>query len=406
MSATTLDQIYYAIRGKVTQSANEMIAKGEHVIKLNIGNPPAFGFEVPQEIRDNVVRHLNDSASYSHGNGSIEARQAIIDEQKRLYNIDIDFNNVMLGNGVSELILNVTKACLSETDEILIPMPDYPLWTAASQLAGAKVRHYECKPHDNWLPDLDDIRSKITKRTKVLLIINPNNPTGSVYSAEILEGLIEIAREHKLLLFADEIYSKILFDDNKMYPVAQLANDIPIFTFNGLSKNYFAPGYRCGWLTITGQYEGKQQDEVKRIKENIEKLLGMRLGPNTFSQYAVKPALEQAAYYVEKMVKPGGRLFEQRNLLVDAINAIPGLSVNTPQGSLYAFIELDKKYYNVEDDQQWAFDLLKEQHILITEGTGFNMTSKQFFRMVFLPNVDEIALLKERLSEFFSKRVL
>ncbi len=396
-----LNNVHYAIRGRVTDQADALIQSGKSVLKLNIGNPPLFGFQVPTKMNEAISQAMhNNLVGYSHGTGIEVAKEAIVEEQRRLNRLEISMENVIVGNGVSELILLITRAMLNPEDEILLPMPDYPLWTAATALNGGQPRHYRCLPDEKWYPDFDDLRQKINKKTKAILVINPNNPTGSLYPREILLEFIKIARENRLMLLADEIYSKVIYDDQKMTSIATLCDDVPIITFNGLSKNFYATGYRVGWATLTG-FRGSG---FSLFRENLNKLLGMRLGSNMLGQHAVKVALEECSGVIRESCSSGGRLREQRDAVVDVVEQLEGVSLQKPQGSLYAFIQLDSNIYSIKNDEELALDLLKEEGVLLTHGTGFNMDSPYFFRIVFLPPAEQIRELGGQLQRFLEKR--
>ena len=384
-----LDGVLYDIRGPVLKKANEIEESGHEVIKLNIGNPAPFGFDAPAHILQEVESNIKNSQGYSESKGLLSAREAVCQHYRKLKVPSLNPDDVYIGNGVSELVVMALQALINNGDEVLIPAPDFPLWTAATSLCGGSPRHYLCDESAGWEPDLDDIRAKISERTKAIVIINPNNPTGSVYSKKTLESLIEIARNHNLVVFSDEIYDKILFDESHFQPTATLAEDILIVTFSGLSKSYQVAGFRTGWLVISGQKK-MAEDYI----EGLELLSSMRLCSNVPTQHAIATALQGNQEYLS-LTKPGGRLFEQRNLAYQMINQIEGVSCEKPMGGFYLFPKLDTTRFNIHSDEQFVLDLLEEKQVLVVQGSGFNWSKQDHFRIVFLP---ETTILREALS--------
>ncbi len=389
-----LDNVCYDIRGKIHQEACRMEDEGVRILKLNIGNLAAFGFQAPEEVVRDVVRNLPNAQGYCESNGIFPARKAIAQyyQQKGLKHVDAD--DVYIGNGVSELITMSMNALLNNGDEILVPAPDYPLWTAGVSLAGGRPVHYMCDEQANWFPDLEDIKKKITARTRGIVIINPNNPTGAVYSTALLQDIIEIARQHDLIIFADEIYDKILYDDVAHRSICTLCDDVNVITYNGLSKVYRSCGFRQGWMLISGP-----KNNIRGYIDGIRMMMAMRLCANVPLQYAIQTAL--GGYQsINELIVPGGRLYVQRDALYNRLNAIDGISVVKPHGALYMFPRIDIKKFNIKDDQKFALDLLKQEKLLIVQGTGFNWPSPDHFRVVFLPTVDVIDDACNRLEHF------
>ncbi len=389
-----LDHVCYDIRGKIHQEALRLEDEGIRILKLNIGNMATFNFEAPQEVIRDVIKNLPNSQGYCDSNGIFPARKAIAQyyQQKGLKNVDAD--DVYIGNGVSELITTSMYALLNNGDEILVPAPDYPLWTAGVSLAGGKAVHYICDEQANWFPDLQDIKRKITSRTRGIVLINPNNPTGAVYSTELLQDIIAIAREHDLIIFADEIYDKILYDDVAHRSICTLCDDVNIITFNGLSKIYRACGFRQGWMVITGP-----KKPIQGYVEGIKMMMSMRLCANVPLQHAIQTAL--GGYQsINELIVPGGRLHTQREVLYQRLNAIDGVSVVKPHGALYMFPKLDTKKFNIKDDQKFCLDLLRQEKMLLVQGTGFNWIAPDHFRIVFLPSVDVLNDACDRLEHF------
>ncbi|MCH6197712.1 pyridoxal phosphate-dependent aminotransferase [Corynebacterium mastitidis] len=392
-----MKNVLYEIRGPVAAEAERMELDGHRILKLNTGNPAVFGFDAPDVIMRDMIAALPTSQGYSTSKGIISARRAIVTRYELIDDFPhFDVNDVFLGNGVSELITMTTQALLNDGDEVLIPMPDYPLWTAATSLAGGTPVHYLCDEEDNWNPSLEDIRSKITENTKAIVVINPNNPTGAVYSREILQGIVDVAREHDLLILADEIYDRILYDGARHISIAGLAPDLLTITFNGLSKAYRVAGYRAGWMVLTGP-----KNHARGFIEGLELLAGTRLCPNVPAQHAIQVALggRQSIY---DLTGEHGRLLRQRNVAYEKLNAIPGVSCVKPMGALYAFPRLDPNVHEIHDDSQFMLDLLRKEKILMVHGTGFNWPTPDHFRVVTLPWASELEDALERLGNFLS----
>ena len=388
-----LDNVCYDIRGKIHQEALRMEEEGQRILKLNIGNTATFGFEAPEEVVRDVIRNLPNSQGYCESNGIFSARKAIAQyyQQKGLKNVDAD--DIFIGNGASELITMSMNALLNNGDEVLVPAPDYPLWTAAINLAGGKAVHYMCDEQANWYPDLEDMKKKLTSRTVGIVLINPNNPTGAVYPTPILQEIVEFARQHDLVIFSDEIYDKILYDDVAHRSICTLADDVSVVTFNGLSKVYRACGFRQGWILIIGPKKRNQG-----FVDGIKLMMAMRLCANVPLQHAIQTAL--GGYQsINELIIPGGRLYQQRTAMYERLNAIDGISVVKPHGALYMFPKLDKKF-NIKDDQKFCMDLLRQEKMLIVQGTGFNWPEPNHFRMVFLPSIDVINDACDRLEHF------
>lgn len=389
-----LNNVCYDIRGPVLQEANRMEEEGHRILKLNIGNPAPFGFAAPDEIIQDVIHMLPQSEGYSDSKGIYSARKAVMQECQSRGIANVEINDIYLGNGVSELISVVTQALLNSGDEVLIPAPDYPLWTACVRLAGGKAVHYRCDEQSDWYPDIDDIRSKINSRTKAIVIINPNNPTGAVYSQDMLEQLIAVAREHNLVIFADEIYDKILYDDIQHVPLGRLATDVLCITFNGLSKSYRLAGFRSGWMIISGA-KHPAHDYI----EGINMLTSMRLCANVPAQHAIQTAL--GGYQsINDLVMPTGRLCKQRDLAWQMLNDIPGVTCSKPAGAIYMFPRLDSKKFNLINDEQLVLDLVRQEKILLVHGTAFNWPEPDHLRIVFLPRIDDLATAIERFGNF------
>lgn len=392
-----LKHVCYEIRGPALQAAKQLEEEGHKIIKLNIGNPGAFDFDAPDEILQDVIYNLSEAQAYSDSKGLFSARKAIMHETQRINIKDVEINDIYLGNGVSELIVMSMQALLNNDDEVLIPAPDYPLWTAAVSLSGGKPIHYICDEEADWFPDIDDIRSKITERTKALVLINPNNPTGAVYSRELLQEVIGLAREHELILFADEIYDKILYDEAKHIPLASLCNDLLVLTFNGLSKNYRLAGFRAGWMIVSGN-----KSIATDYLEGLEILSNMRLCSNVPAQLAIQTAL--GGYQsINELIVPGGRLRDQRDLAYQMLNAIPGVSCTLPKGAIYIFPKLDPKKFSIKSDEKLILEFLLQEKVLMVQGSGFNVPDKQHFRIVFLPREDVLTDSLNKLTRFLSK---
>ncbi|MDH5571430.1 MAG: pyridoxal phosphate-dependent aminotransferase [Gammaproteobacteria bacterium] len=391
-----LDNVCYEIRGQVLREARRMEEEGHKILKLNIGNPAPFGFDAPEEIVQDMIHNVPLSQGYSDSKGLFTGRKAVMHYCQQKGIMDADINNIYLGNGVSELIVMSMQALLNNGDEVLIPAPDYPLWTAAVSLSGGNAVHYMCDEQAEWYPDLDDMRSKITSNTRGIVIINPNNPTGALYPAEILEGIIELARQHNLIIFSDEIYDKILYDDAKHVATASLATDVLFVTFNGLSKAYRVAGFRAGWMVITGA-TAKARDYI----EGIELLASMRLCSNVPGQHAIQTAL--GGYQsINELIVPGGRLREQRDLAWKLFNEIPGISCVKPKGAMYLFPKMDPSIHKIKNDEKMVLDLLLQEKILIVQGSAFNWPAPDHFRVVFLSREDELRYATGRIEHFFS----
>lgn len=395
--SSKLNNVLYDIRGPILEEANRMEAMGYRILKLNIGNTAPFGFEAPDAIMMDIIRHLPVTQGYSDSRGLYSARTAIVQHYQNRGILDLEPNDVYLGNGVSELIPMTLQALCETDDEILVPMPDYPLWTASVALSGGKPVHYLCDEENNWYPDLEDIKSKITSRTKGIVVINPNNPTGSVYPRHILQQIVDVAREHELVVFTDEIYEKIIYDGAEAINLATLTgDDVLCLTFSGLSKAYRVCGYRAGWVAITGP-----KHEAANYIEGITLLASMRLCSNVPAQHAIQTAL--GGYQsIDALVAPGGRLHEQRDVAYRMLNEIDGISCNQSDGALYLFPKVDTEKFNIVDDEKFMLDLLKEQKILFSHGGAFNWHKPDHFRLVFLPDVQTLTDALNRLGEFLS----
>ena len=391
-----LKDVCYDIRGPVLKAANVMEEQGHRIIKLNIGNPAPFGFEAPQEILSDVISNLPNAVGYCDSKGLFAARKAVVHYYQTKGLRGVDVGDIYIGNGVSELIVMAMQALLNNDDEILVPAPDYPLWTAAVTLAGGNAVHYLCDEDNGWFPDLADIERKITPKTRGIVVINPNNPTGAVYSLEILEGIVALARKHQLIIFADEIYDKILYDEAHHTSIATLANDLLCITFNGLSKSYRVAGFRSGWLMVSGA-KAQAADYI----EGLDMLASMRLCANVQAQFAIQTAL--GGYQsINDLIRPGGRLFEQRELAWKMLTDIPGVSCVKPQGALYLFPRLDPAIYPIKDDQAFILELLNAERVLLVQGTGFNWPNPDHFRVVFLPHREELIEAINRLARFLA----
>ena len=389
-----LANVCYDIRGPVLDEATRLEEEGHRIIKLNIGNPAPFGFDAPDEIIQDVIHLLPSAQGYCESKGLYTARKAVMQETQRRDIAGVEVNDVYLGNGASELISMAMQALLNNGDQVLVPAPDYPLWTAAVTLAGGKAVHYICDEQADWFPDIDDIRSKITDRTRAIVIINPNNPTGAVYSEALLQQIVELAREHNLVLLSDEIYDKILYDDAEHIPLARIATDLVCVTFNGLSKAYRLAGFRCGWMIISGAKE-LARDYIA----GLDILASMRLCANVPAQHAVQTAL--GGYQsINDLVLPGGRLREQRDIAYDLLNAIPGVSCVKPKGAIYMFPRLDPKVHRIVNDEQMILDFLRREKILLVQGTAFNWATPDHLRVVFLPRKDDLADAITRFGNF------
>ena len=397
LKSKKLNHVCYDIRGPVLELAQRMEEEGQKIIKLNIGNVGVFGFDPPEEIQRDMIRNLSNASEYSDSKGIFSARKAIMQycQEKGIQGVTLD--DIYTGNGVSELIVLAMNALLNDGDEVLVPAPDYPLWTAAVSLSSGTPVHYLCDEEKEWAPDLADLRKKITPRTKAIVVINPNNPTGAIYSKAVLLELTEIAREHGLILFADEIYDKMLYDEEKHVSLASLSTDVVVITFNGLSKNYRSCGYRAGWMVVSGDKE-----MVRDYIEGLNMLSSMRLCANVPGQYAIQTAL--GGYQsINDLVAEGGRLAKQRDLAWKLITEIPGVTCVKPKSALYLFPKLDSEMYPVKDDQQFIADLLKEEKVLLVQGSGFNWVKPDHFRVVFLPHEDVLKEAIGRLARFLER---
>lgn len=389
-----LDHVCYEIRGPAMKEADRMEEEGHRIIKLNIGNPAPFGFEAPEEILRDVIHNLPTAQGYCDSKGLYPARKAVMQYYQSQGILDVQIDDIYIGNGVSELVVMGLQGLLDNGDEVLVPAPDYPLWTAAVSLSGGTPVHYRCDEGADWYPDLDDIRRKISPRTRAIVVVNPNNPTGAVYSRELLEGIVAIARSNDLVVFADEIYDKILYDGAQHVPLASLAEDLLIITLNGLSKTYRVAGFRSGWMLVSGA-KHRAGDYI----EGLDILASMRLCANVPSQHAIQTALGGYQSITEFIV-PGGRLHEQRELAWTMLNDIPGVSCVKPMGALYLFPKLDVKRFNLTSDNRFTLDLLRQEKILVVQGTGFNWPDPDHFRIVFLPREEELAHAIDRLGHF------
>ena len=394
--STKLDNVLYDVRGPVVDEAAKMEAKGTHVLKLNIGNPAPFGFRTPDEVIHDMQHQLKDCEGYSDSKGLFSARKAIMQyaQLKKIPNVSV--NDIYTGNGVSELINLCMQALLNDGDEILIPSPDYPLWTATATLAGGNVVHYICDEESEWYPDIDDIRKKVTPKTKAIVIINPNNPTGALYPKEVLEQIVQVARENNLIIFSDEIYDRLVMDGQEHISIASLAPDLFCVTFSGLSKSHMIAGFRIGWMILSGNKE-IAADYI----EGINMLSNMRLCSNVPAQSIVQTAL--GGYQsVDKYLLPGGRIYEHRECVYNALNSIPGISVKKPKAAFYAFPKIDIKKFNITDDEQFALDFLREKKVLIVHGGGFNWQEPDHFRVVYLPRVEVLNEATDKLGDFLT----
>ena len=394
--STKLDGVSYDVRGPVLEEAERMQEEGISILKLNTGNPATFGFEAPNEIIRDLILNVRESEGYSDSKGIFSARKAV----EQYYQVkdfpNLSINDIYTGNGVSKLITMSMQGLCNNGDEILVPMPDYPLWTASISLAGGKAVHYICDEESEWNPDLGDIRSKITPKTKAIVLINPNNPTGAVYPKEILEGIVTIAREFDLIIFSDEIYDRLLMDGHEHIHIAALAPDRPVVTFSGLSKSHRVAGFRVGWMAISGD-----KSNIKGYIEGLNMLSSMRLCSNVLSQQIVQTAL--GGYQsVDKLLLPGGRIYEQREFIYNAINDIPGLSAVKPKAAFYLFPKIDTKKFNILDDEKFVLDFLHQHHVLLVHGGGFNWQAPDHFRIVYLPNMDQLKMTADRMRTFLA----
>ena len=389
-----LANVLYDIRGPIMDAARQMEDEGQKIIKLNLGNLAVFGFDAPEEIQQDMIRNLPNSAGYSDSKGIFAARKAVMHETQRQGIVGVTLDDIYLGNGASELITMATNALLDNGDELLLPMPDYPLWTAATSLSGGTPVHYLCDEANGWMPNLDDIRNKITPKTKGIVVINPNNPTGVMYSDALLKSIVEIAREHGLVIMADEVYDKVLYDDVKHTAMASLSSDVLTLTFNSLSKSYRSCGYRAGWMVVSGD-----KKSATDYIEGLNMLSNMKLCSNVPGQWAIQTAL--GGYQsINDLVCEGGRLRRQRDLAYELITAIPGVSCVKPSAALYMFPKLDPVVYPIADDRQFFLELLRETRVMLVQGTGFNWHQPDHFRIVFLPHEDDLREAINRIAKF------
>ncbi|MCS6966959.1 MAG: pyridoxal phosphate-dependent aminotransferase [Cytophagales bacterium] len=389
-----LERVFYEIRGQVHEVATELEMQGYKIMRLNIGNPASFGFDAPDEIIHDVIVNLRNAQGYVDSKGLFAARKAVMHYTQLKAIRGVTIEDIFIGNGVSELILLSLQALLNEGDEILVPAPDYPLWTSAVNLAGGVPVHYLCDEQADWMPDLQDIQRKITRKTKGIVIINPNNPTGAVYSSDLLQKLVEIAVKNKLIVFSDEIYDKILYDDTAHFSTAAFSDETLFVTYGGLSKAYRACGFRAGWMILSGA-----KKQAQSYIHGLNTLASMRLCSNVPAQFAIQTAL--GGYQsINELVLPGGRLRKQRDYCWQRLNQIPGISCVKPKGAFYMFPKIDTHMYAIEDDQQFILELLRQQHLLLVQGSGFNWPHPDHFRIVFLPSVDELSIALDRLENF------
>ncbi|HEO2786477.1 TPA: pyridoxal phosphate-dependent aminotransferase [Streptococcus agalactiae] len=391
-----LEHVAYDIRGPVLEEADRMRANGEKILQLNTGNPAAFGFEAPDEVIRDLITNARESEGYSDSKGIFSARKAVM-QYYQLQNIHVDMDDIYIVNGVSEGISMSMQALLDNDDEVLVPMPDYPLWTACVSLAGGNAVHYICDEEANWYPDIDDIKSKITSKTKAIVLINPNNPTGAVYPREILQEIVDIARQNDLIIFSDEVYDRLVMDGMEHIPIASIAEDIFTVTLSGLSKSHRICGFRVGWMVLSGP-----RQHVKGYIEGLNMLANMRLCSNVLAQQVIQTSLG-GQQSIDSMLLPGGRIYEQRNYIHKAINEIPGLSAVKPNAGLYLFPKIDTDMYRIDNDEEFVLNFLKQEKVLLTHGRGFNMNTADHFRIVYLPRVDELTELQEKMARFLSQ---
>lgn len=389
-----LANVLYDVRGPIVDAAKKMEDEGQKIIKLNIGNLAPFGFDAPEEIQQDMIRNLPNSAGYSDSKGIFAARKAVMHYTQQQHIAGVTLDDIYLGNGASELIVMASSALLDDGDELLVPSPDYPLWTAATSLSGGVPVHYQCDEGNGWMPDLADIRARITPRTRGIVVINPNNPTGALYSDDLLRGIVAIAREFELVILSDEVYDKVLYDGARHTAMASLSTDVLTLTFNSLSKAYRSCGYRAGWMVLSGP-----KDHARDFIEGLNMLANLKLGSNVPGQYAIQTAL--GGYQsIQDLVKEGGRLRRQRDLAYELITAIPGVTCVKPQAALYMFPKLDPEMYPIEDDRQFFLELLRETRVMLVQGTGFNWHRPDHFRIVFLPHEDDLREAIGRIARF------
>lgn len=395
--SSKLEHVAYDIRGPILDEANRMMANGEKILRLNTGNPAEFGFTAPDEVIRDLIANARNSEAYSDSKGIFSARKAIMQycQLKGFPHVDID--DIYLGNGVSEMISISLQALLDDGDEVLVPMPDYPLWTACISLAGGNAVHYRCDEQADWYPDIDDIKLKITSNTKAIVVINPNNPTGALYSEGLLKEIVEIARQNDLIIFADEIYDRLVMDGQKHTAIASLAPDVFCVSMNGLSKSHRICGFRVGWMVLSGP-----KANVRGYIEGLNMLANMRLCANVLGQHVVQTSL--GGYQsVDELLMPGGRIYEQRNFIYKAVNEVPGLSAVKPTAGLYIFPKIDREMYRIDDDEQFCLELLKQEKVMLVPGKGFNWTEPDHFRIVYLPRVEELAEVQAKLTRVLSQ---
>ncbi|MBF7094392.1 pyridoxal phosphate-dependent aminotransferase [Streptococcus sp. HF-1907] len=394
--SSKLEHVAYDIRGPILEEADRMRANGEKILRLNTGNPAAFGFEAPDEVIHDLIINARDSEGYSDSKGIFSARKAIM-QYYQLQDIHVSMDDIYVVNGVSEGISMSMQALLDDGDEVLVPMPDYPLWTACISLAGGTAVHYVCDEAADWYPDIADIKSKITSNTKAIVLINPNNPTGAVYPRDILDEIVEIARQNDLIIFSDEVYDRLVMDGKKHIPIASIAPDIFTVTLSGLSKSHRICGFRVGWMVLSGP-----KTNVKGYIEGLNMLSNMRLCSNVLAQQVIQTSLG-GQQSIDKLLLPGGRIYEQRDFIYNAIKDIPGLSAVKPHAGLYIFPKIDTEMYRVDDDEAFVLNFLKQEKVLLTHGSGFNMKTPDHFRIVYLPRVDELSELQEKITRFLSQ---
>ena len=392
-----LEHVAYDIRGPVLEEADRMIANGEKILRLNTGNPAAFGLTAPDEVIRDLIMNARESEGYSDSKGIFSARKAIM-QYCQLKNIpDVDVDDIYIGNGVSEMITMSMQGLLDDGDEVLVPMPEYPLWTAAVSLAGGQAVHYVCDESSNWYPDIDNIKSKITSNTKALVVINPNNPTGALYPKDVLEDIVEVARQNDLIIFADEIYDRLVMDGGEHVAIASLAPDLFCVSMNGLSKSHRIAGFRVGWMVLSGP-----KKHVKDYIEGLNMLSNMRLCSNVLAQQVIQTSLG-GVQSIDELLLPGGRIYEQRNFIYKAMNEIPGITAVKPQAGLYIFPKIDRNMYRIDDDEQFVLNFLKQEKILLVHGRGFNWMEPDHFRIVYLPRVEELSKIQEKMTRFLGQ---
>ena len=392
--SSKLDHVAYDIRGPVLDEANRMRANGEKILRLNTGNPAEFGFTAPDEVLRDLIMNARDSEGYSDSKGIFSARKAIM-QYCQLHGFpNVDVNDIYTGNGVSELISMSMNGLLNNGDEVLIPMPDYPLWTASVSLAGGNAVHYLCDESAEWFPDIADIKSKITSNTKAIVIINPNNPTGAVYPRELLLEIAEVARQHNLIIFSDEIYDRVIMDGLQHVPIASLAPDLFVVTMGGLSKSHRIAGFRVGWMVLSGE-----KKHAKGYIEGLDMLASMRLCSNVLAQQVIQTSLG-GTQSIDELLLPGGRIYEQREFIYKAMNEIPGISAVKPKAAFYIFPKIDRNMYDIQDDEQFVLDFLKQEKVMLVQGRGFNWKEPDHFRIVYMPRLDELAMIQEKMTRF------